>query len=597
MNTMIVRSLVLFFCTLFIAQLTAQENGLMQRVEEILQHSKIQAMAVDAENHKYIGTNDGLYRIRAVSARIDTLVRNKSIVAITWHQRAGLWAGLENGKVLHVESGNVVDLENSEAQISSLSIGGNQIWIGTSQGAYTASTTTHKVSNHYTPSNSKLPDLQVNTVYFAPYNIIWIGTDQGVAKIDNDKWSTYEREHKVRAITENKEGVWIASDQNLWLIYQRSRWADADASSGLKRGRIRSLSTDNEGNIYILSDLLIRFNPYNEQIDSVQISQDLLSSENITLGWDDNDQLWLASSGDGLYNVKLYDNTKEALSAVLLKSRIPKCASDSTGILEVQVAGGTPPFNYTWNLSNYVGAELTNLPAGVYSVTVTDAIGRTYELTETIVAPEPLFITVVESNAPSSKGMKNGTATAEVNGGIEPYTISWDNGEKSLEATDLGAGLHVVTVTDDNKCKSTADVIIEEGKIFAELDINKINVGQALRIENLYFQADSSDVEEPSFEILDEIYNFLIRHDQVIIEIGGHTNNIPPDDYCDRLSTARAKSVATYLYQKGIPETRISYKGYGKRVPVATNSTAAGRRKNQRVELRILSLGNEMQKE
>jgi outer membrane protein OmpA-like peptidoglycan-associated protein len=45
-----------------------------------------------------------------------------------------------------------------------------------------------------------------------------------------------------------------------------------------------------------------------------------------------------------------------------------------------------------------------------------------------------------------------------------------------------------------------------------------------------------------------------------------------------------------YLYDKGIPTSQISYKGYGKRQPIATNQTVDGRRRNQRVEIKIVSL-------
>jgi outer membrane protein OmpA-like peptidoglycan-associated protein len=88
---------------------------------------------------------------------------------------------------------------------------------------------------------------------------------------------------------------------------------------------------------------------------------------------------------------------------------------------------------------------------------------------------------------------------------------------------------------------------------------------------------------------LNEIYTFLASNPDVVVEIGGHTNGIPPDDYCDRLSTARAKAVAEHLVSKGIPKDRLQYKGYGKRQPVATNKSDYGRKQNQRVEIKILS--------
>jgi len=58
----------------------------------------------------------------------------------------------------------------------------------------------------------------------------------------------------------------------------------------------------------------------------------------------------------------------------------------------------------------------------------------------------------------------------------------------------------------------------------------------------------------------------------------------------ERHPTARAKDIAEYLYDKGIPQSRITYKGYGKRQPIATNQTVDGRRRNQRVEIKIVSL-------
>jgi len=52
----------------------------------------------------------------------------------------------------------------------------------------------------------------------------------------------------------------------------------------------------------------------------------------------------------------------------------------------------------------------------------------------------------------------------------------------------------------------------------------------------------------------------------------------------------RAKAVANYLIKKGIKEKRVSFKGYGKRRPIATNATPSGRKKNQRVQIMITSV-------
>ena len=62
---------------------------------------------------------------------------------------------------------------------------------------------------------------------------------------------------------------------------------------------------------------------------------------------------------------------------------------------------------------------------------------------------------------------------------------------------------------------------------------------------------------------------------------------------CDKLSNDRAKVVAEYLTDKGIPDERLTYKGYGKRRSIASNLTKEGRKKNQRVEIKILSIGKD----
>ena len=126
-------------------------------------------------------------------------------------------------------------------------------------------------------------------------------------------------------------------------------------------------------------------------------------------------------------------------------------------------------------------------------------------------------------------------------------------------------------------------------KILTELDAKTLRVGQTIQIENLYFEADSSKLKDESYPVLNEIYDFLNTNPEVVVEIGGHTNGNPPHDYCDRLSADRAKAVADYLASRGIPRNRIQYKGYGKRQPIASNATPDGRKRNQRVEIKILS--------
>ncbi|MEO6692178.1 MAG: OmpA family protein, partial [Saprospiraceae bacterium] len=190
----------------------------------------------------------------------------------------------------------------------------------------------------------------------------------------------------------------------------------------------------------------------------------------------------------------------------------------------------------------------------------------------------------------SEANKRDGKANIKVEGGNPPYRIAWDNGRSGESVTNLAAGKHVIRVYDQNNCQYNFDIIIDAPKVIPELDRTKLIVGQTLRINQLYFTADSSVVSNDSYSVLNEIYEFLKSNKEIIVEIGGHTNGIPPHEYCDKLSSARAKNVANYLYEKGIPVSQINFRGYGKRNPIASNETQNGRIMNQRVELKILEI-------
>lgn len=123
-----------------------------------------------------------------------------------------------------------------------------------------------------------------------------------------------------------------------------------------------------------------------------------------------------------------------------------------------------------------------------------------------------------------------------------------------------------------------------------EQDIKMIPIkeGQIIRINNIYFQANKSYLRDESHAELNRLVEFLETNPSIYIEVGGHTNGLPSHEFCNELSNDRAERVAKYLEEKGIRADRITYKGYGKTQPIADNSTLSGRKKNQRVEIKIM---------
>jgi outer membrane protein OmpA-like peptidoglycan-associated protein len=115
-----------------------------------------------------------------------------------------------------------------------------------------------------------------------------------------------------------------------------------------------------------------------------------------------------------------------------------------------------------------------------------------------------------------------------------------------------------------------------------------LKVGAVAQVNNIYFVADASFLQIPSYPELDKVVLFLARNNTLKVEIGGHTNGLCDDAYCQKLSTSRAKTCVDYLISKGIASDRLSYKGYGK--TKLLKPEAPGNSLNQRVEIKILSV-------
>lgn len=124
------------------------------------------------------------------------------------------------------------------------------------------------------------------------------------------------------------------------------------------------------------------------------------------------------------------------------------------GSVAVQASGGTPGYTYLWSPGGQTGTTISNLCAGTYCVTVTDANGCTANICTTIQGPSPCNLSVsVNATNPSCFGSSNGSATATTSGGTPPFTFVWqDLNGNSVNNTALSAGFYTVLVTDSAGC-------------------------------------------------------------------------------------------------------------------------------------------------
>lgn len=198
------------------------------------------------------------------------------------------------------------------------------------------------------------------------------------------------------------------------------------------------------------------------------------------------------------------------------------------------------------------------------------------------------------------KGVVKDKITGEnINALIEYNTLS-DSTSKGNSSTNSSSGFAIILPQSDTyRVKITADkyyvndtvikISILEGfkEIIQDFELIPKKTGVIIEMKNILFQVNSSVLEDTSYTELDRVVKFLKENPLLEIEIRGHTNSLCDDNYCNLLSGKRAKSVMDYFISHGIQPQRLTYKGYGKTIPIAENSTTIGRQKNQRVEFMI----------
>ncbi|MFT3844031.1 MAG: OmpA family protein [Lacibacter sp.] len=134
------------------------------------------------------------------------------------------------------------------------------------------------------------------------------------------------------------------------------------------------------------------------------------------------------------------------------------------------------------------------------------------------------------------------------------------------------------------------DSLVKAGykEIHKDLYLVPIEVGQIVRLNNVFFDFDKWDLRPESFIELGRVISMLKDNPAISIELSAHTDSKGSDEYNFKLSDSRAKSCVEYIISKGISPERVLSKGYGETVPVATNETDEGRQLNRRVEFKIL---------
>jgi outer membrane protein OmpA-like peptidoglycan-associated protein len=130
----------------------------------------------------------------------------------------------------------------------------------------------------------------------------------------------------------------------------------------------------------------------------------------------------------------------------------------------------------------------------------------------------------------------------------------------------------------------------EYKEIERDLYLVPIEIGEKVRLNNIFFETGKWDLLPESFAELDELVKILGDNPSMEIEINGHTDNVGDDNSNLVLSQKRAAAVVTYLLGRGVAGDRLDSAGFGETQPVAPNETDEGRALNRRVEFVIVKM-------
>ncbi len=555
--------------------------------EKVSTDTRVNSIHIDNKNIIWLATNKGLIETTGDGNKFIVHFEGTEIMSVTADKRDNIWAAGSN-IVFDQKTKNSFSLPDDGVKISEIAYLKGNIWMGTNNGLYQFSTVNKKFKA-YDSENSKMVNNVVNFVHADKNDILWVGTDKGYLRINEDKWEIQDKKYKMLATCENEEGQWIISDNDMFLINKFNRLFPVKLDPSQYKGKINNFVLDSKGRIYIASDILVRYDPYKEVIENYTEDAGTLSKAALSVACDKNDNIWIGTDGAGFYKLLFGDIAAEQLNVICLVDNPINCADDANGALKAIASGGSKPYQYIWS-NKGTNQRISDLRAGIYEVTVTDKYNNVAITSIQLSDPQPLQIEMLTNNRVNNPEKPDGSVSIKVIGGSGNYKYLWSNGLKTQNLTGASSGQYNVTVTDSNNCTVTANFTVQREKFMPDLEISKVTLGQKLRINELNFSADSSGISQENFDILQEVYDFMVANSKVFIEIGGHTNTIPPHEYCDQLSTERAKNVAEFLTNKGIDRSRVSYKGYGKREPLTESTSIAGRQRNQRVEIKILKL-------
>ncbi|HXH18809.1 MAG TPA: gliding motility-associated C-terminal domain-containing protein [Chitinophagales bacterium] len=190
----------------------------------------------------------------------------------------------------------------------------------------------------------------------------------------------------------------------------------------------------------------------------------------------------VSNLSEGNYTVTVTDaNSCQAINSFTINT-VPACCTLqiaatvsnpgcglSDGAIDITITTGSGSYSFLWN-NSATTEDLSNVPAGSYSVTVTDIVQTCdRDTTVNLSNPNAPIITSISSTPETCLGDDDGTATVVASGGTGTLTYLWSSNQTGATITGLAPGNYSVTITDANNCQATGTTTVQAGQVCCTL--------------------------------------------------------------------------------------------------------------------------------
>lgn len=257
--------------------------------------------------------------------------------------------------------------------------------------------------------------------------------------------------------------------------------------------------------------------------------------------------------------------------------------------------GGTITFNEIPAADYSISGSLNNISTSMQNITAPDFAGDANALTINLTHNDPRFTLsgkVINKANNKPEGNVGVTVTNETQSSINTQQSKPNDGtfyiqlEPNSDFTVVGKKASYLS----NIEKVSTKGLNRSTTLYLQLELNveEVTAAKNIVLNDINFASGKSVLDTKSSADLDRLVQFLTDNPSLKLEIQGHTDNVGSLASNNALSQKRANSIVDYLVKKGIDKKRLNAKGYGPTQPIADNTTADGKAKNRRVEMKLM---------